>query len=188
MCAQPSLTLPTVSTRNEARANQNDTNGNKLSVADSLVLLQSLKQSRSIWLTKAFLRFSTGSKDKTDQVNPAPPPHTLSLAGSCDVEIGPHLFPQTKIFFVQYQYRQPPPPVASTSVPPRPAAPPAAALTAQHPPPITVSHELHAKVLAAASKDPDLNHILQLASRGGASVSQLRTLGTVIKAIEAGST
>ncbi|CAE6539306.1 unnamed protein product [Rhizoctonia solani] len=179
------FTLPTVSTKNEARANQNDTSGNKCSIADSLVLLQSLKQSRSVWLTKAFLRFSTRSKDKTNQVNPPPPPHSLSLAGSCDLEIGPHLFPQTKIFFVEYQYRQPPPPVATPTQAPPPAPTPAP--VAQHPPPITVSHELHAKVLAAASKDPELNHILQLASRGGASVIQLRTLGTAIKSIEAGT-
>ncbi|CAE6453763.1 unnamed protein product [Rhizoctonia solani] len=184
MFTQPSLTLPTVSTKNEARANQNDTN-NKLSVADSLVLLQSLKQSRSKWLTKAFLRFSTRSKDKSDQVNSAPPPHSLSLAGCCDLEIGPHLFPQTNIFFVQYQYRQPPPPAAAPTPVPPPAPPTPVPVTP--PPPITVSHELHAKVLAAASKDPELNHILQLASRGGASVVQLRALGTAIKAIEAGT-
>ncbi|CAE6432726.1 hypothetical protein ACGC1H_006766 [Rhizoctonia solani] len=186
MFTQPSLTLPTVSTKNEARANQNDTN-NKLSVADSLVLLQSLKQSRSKWLTKAFLRFSTRSKDKADQVNSVPPPHSLSLAGCCDLEIGPHLFPQTNIYFVQYQYRQPPPPAVTSTPAPPALVPPTPAPVAPHPPPITVSHELHAKVLAAASKDPELNHILQLASRGGASVIQLRALGTAIKAIEAGT-
>ncbi|KAJ1301747.1 hypothetical protein OPQ81_008978 [Rhizoctonia solani] len=183
MFTQPPLALPTVFTKNEARASQDDTSGNKLSVADSLVLLQSLKQSRSMWLTKAFLRFSTRSKNKADQVYPAPPPHSLSLAGSCDFEIGPHLFPNTKIFFVQYRYGQTS--VAATTSAPVPVPTPAP--VANHPPPITVSHELHAKVLTAASKDPDLHHILQLASQGRANVTQLRALGTAIKAIEAGT-
>ncbi|CEL57012.1 hypothetical protein RSOLAG1IB_08265 [Rhizoctonia solani AG-1 IB] len=184
MFTQPSLALPTASTKNEARTNQSDISVNKLSIADSLVLLQSLKQSRSKWLSKAFLRFSTSSKEKADQVHPAPPPHSLSLAGNCDLEIGPHLFPQTKIFFVQYRYRQPA--AAAPAASSTPAVPPTPAAT-QRPPPITVSHELHAKVLAAAAKDPTLHHILQLASQGLANVTQLRTLGTAIKAIEAGT-
>ncbi|CAE6444695.1 unnamed protein product [Rhizoctonia solani] len=131
-----------------------------------------------------FLRaIGANTMDKADQVHPAPPPHSLSLSGNCDLEIGPHLFPQTKIFFVQYRYGQPPAPAAvSTPVPPPTPAP-----VAQHPPPITVSHELHAKVLAAASKDPKLHYILQLASQGQANVTQLRILGTAIKAIEAGT-
>ncbi|CAE6496620.1 unnamed protein product [Rhizoctonia solani] len=115
--------------------------------------------------------------------------HCVANTGSSDLELGPHLFPQTKIFFVQYRYGQPPAPAAtSTPVPPPTPVPPAVSTPApQRPPPITVSHELHAKVLAAASKDADLNLILQLASQGRADVTQLRTLGAAIKAIEAGT-
>ncbi|KAG9079795.1 hypothetical protein FRC06_007453, partial [Ceratobasidium sp. 370] len=186
----PSAQLPVVGTRQDAQANQNESRGNKLSVADSLVLLQSLKQSRSIWLTKAFLRFSTRSKNKVDQVHPAPPPHSLSLAGSCDLEIGPHLFPQTNIYFVQYQYTHTPTPAPAPVPVPKPvqAPVPAPAPAATQPvAPITVSHELHAKVLAAAAKDPELQTILQLAAQGRANVAQLRVLGTTIKALEAGT-
>ncbi|KAF8600349.1 hypothetical protein BDV93DRAFT_608745 [Ceratobasidium sp. AG-I] len=188
----PSHALPTSHTKQDALSNQDDTSGSKLSVADSLVLLQSLKQSRSMWLTKAFLRFSTRSKNKADQVVPAPPPHSIYTAGTCDLEIGPHLFPQTKVFFVQYQYGHtstptpvPPPTPAPASAP---IVPPVSTSTSsQHVAPITVSHELHTRVLAAAAKDPELHTILQLAAQGRANVTQLRTLGTTIKAIEAGT-
>ncbi|KAG9086699.1 hypothetical protein FS749_003445 [Ceratobasidium sp. UAMH 11750] len=185
----PSAQLPIVSTKRDAQANQSEGGGNKLSVADSLILLQSLKQSRSIWLTKAFLRFSTRSKNRADQVHPAPPPHSLSLAGSCDLEIGPHLFPQTNIYFVQYQYTHThtPAPVPTPKPVQAPAPTPAPAATQPAAAPITVSHELHAKVLAAAAKDPELQTILQLAAQGRANVAQLRVLGTTIKAIEAGT-
>ncbi|QRW11870.1 hypothetical protein RhiLY_10869 [Ceratobasidium sp. AG-Ba] len=190
----PSVQLPVTNTRRDAYANQKDNGGTKLSVADSLVLLQSLKQSRAAWLTKAFLRFSTRSKNKADQPPQAPPPHTLSLAGICDIEIGPHLFPQTSIYFVQYQYNHsttaaPIPKVTQTPAPPPPSTPTATSTSSQPQPggPITVSHELHAKVLAAAAKDPDLHTILQLAAQGKASVPQLRVLGAAIKAIEAGT-
>ncbi|KAG9128002.1 hypothetical protein FRC07_006362 [Ceratobasidium sp. 392] len=183
----PSAKLPSVNSRQDAQANQND-NGNKLSVADSLVLLQSLKQSRSIWLTKAFLKFSTRSKNKADQVISTPPPHSLALVGSCDFEIGPHLFPQTNIYFVQYQYTHPPVPVPAPKPVPAPAPVHAPTPSATQPvAPITVSHELHAKVLAAAAKDPELHTILQLAAQGRANVAQLRVLGTTIKALEAGT-
>ncbi|KAG8787723.1 hypothetical protein FRC12_015343, partial [Ceratobasidium sp. 428] len=187
----PTAHLPCVNTRQDAQENQNDSKGTKLSVADSLVLLQSLKQSRSIWLTKAFLRFSTRSTNKADQVHPAPPPHTLSLAGTCDLEIGPHLFPQTNIYFVQYQYAHPPAPIPVPKPVPAPISVPAPAPSPTQPvAPITVSHELHAKtlqVLAAAAKDPELKIILDLAGQGRANVTQLRVLGSTIKAIEAGT-
>lgn len=125
-----------------------------------------------MWLTKAFLRFSTRSKNKADQVVPAPPPHSIYTAGTwfvppnlapfisaltelapsySDLEIGPHLFPQTKIFFIQYQYTHPstpaPAPIPTPTPTSAPVAPPVSSSTpAQHVAPITVSHELHTRV------------------------------------------
>jgi hypothetical protein len=52
---------------------------------------------------------------------------------------------------------------------------------------MTTTNHFTLQVLAAAAKDPELNHILQLASQGRANVAQLRTLGSAIKAIEAGT-
>ncbi|KAG8754142.1 hypothetical protein FRC11_006835 [Ceratobasidium sp. 423] len=127
MLTQPPLTLPTVSTKNEAQANQNDTSGSKLSVADSLVLLQSLKQSSS----------------SVYMVNQG----ISALLYSFEGKGGSSEFCPTASFSI-------------------------------------IDWEL---VLAAASKDPELHHILQLASQGRANVTQLRALGTAIKAIEAGT-
>ncbi|KAF8683294.1 hypothetical protein RHS04_01960 [Rhizoctonia solani] len=191
MSTQPPLGLPTVYTKNEARANQSSPGGSKLSIPDrsdpgSITVTQAMSvMSYAFGYVKGVLitHRDYSSIYMADQVHPAPPPHSLSLAGNCDLEIGPHLFPQTKIFFVQYRYRQP----SAPTVTPTPVPPPSTPTATQHPPPITVSHELHAKVLAAAAKDPDLHHVLQLASQGLANVTQLRTLGTAIRAIEAGT-
>ncbi|KAG8740357.1 hypothetical protein FRC10_004396 [Ceratobasidium sp. 414] len=127
------------------------------------------------------------SLEKQGGPSPSSPTTPLPVSG-CDLEIGPHLFPQTNIYFVQYQYTHTPTPVPAPAPKPVQAPAPTPATSAAQPvAPITVSHELHAKVLAAAAKDPELQTILQLAAQGRANVAQLRVLGTTIKALEAGT-
>ncbi|KIM88637.1 hypothetical protein PILCRDRAFT_85206 [Piloderma croceum F 1598] len=88
-------------------SNDADEESELKSVADSLVILQSLRQSREKWLTSTFPKFSSKSRGgKPAQV--VPPPHTIHNRGKCEIEIGPHTFPNTVIFEVHYQYLQPP--------------------------------------------------------------------------------
>jgi hypothetical protein len=62
---------------------------------------------REKWLTSTFPKFSSKSRGgKPAQV--VPPPHTIHNRGRCEIEIGPHIFPNTVIFEVHYQYLQPP--------------------------------------------------------------------------------
>lgn len=61
---------------------------------------------RDKWLNATFPKFSSKSRGgKPAEV--VPPPHTIHNRGRCDIEIGPHIFPDTVIFEVHYQYLQP---------------------------------------------------------------------------------
>ncbi|KDQ19873.1 hypothetical protein BOTBODRAFT_169919 [Botryobasidium botryosum FD-172 SS1] len=80
------------------------------SVQDSLILLQSLRQSRQYWLTSAFTKFSSRTRAKS-AVEIVQPPHTVNLLGKCTIELGPILFPETKFFEIRYA------PPAPTSLP-----------------------------------------------------------------------
>ncbi|TFK30876.1 hypothetical protein FA15DRAFT_751868 [Coprinopsis marcescibilis] len=72
------------------------------SVADSCVLAQSLKQSREKWLHHTFPKFQTKLRNKASSDIPEPLPHTIQTKGRCDIEIGPHIFPETIVYEVNY--------------------------------------------------------------------------------------
>ncbi|KAG8904437.1 hypothetical protein FRB99_001772 [Tulasnella sp. 403] len=71
-----------------------------LSINDSLVMLQSLNQSRQMWLKTAFAKFKATSVASGS--DPQRSAHTISTLGTCDLEVGPHVFPETKFFEVTY--------------------------------------------------------------------------------------
>lgn len=84
---------------------------------NSFVLLKSLKQcefkitilqisslcflARDRWLHSTFPKFSTKTRGhKAPEI--VQPPHTIQPRGRCDIEIGPHLFPDTILYEVNY--------------------------------------------------------------------------------------
>ncbi|THH19034.1 hypothetical protein EW146_g2045 [Bondarzewia mesenterica] len=100
----------------EADSSDEDGSSDLKSVADSLVVVNSLKQSRANWLSSMFPKFSSKSRGgKTSEASP--PPHTIKPLGKCDLEVGPHIFLDTAIYEVHYL-----PIVPGTSRPPQPAA------------------------------------------------------------------
>ncbi|PPQ64483.1 hypothetical protein CVT26_002022 [Gymnopilus dilepis] len=72
------------------------------SVADSFVLLKSLKQSRDRWLFHTFPKFSSRGRGSKAADVPTPAPHTINNRGKCNLEIGPHIFHDTIFYEVQY--------------------------------------------------------------------------------------
>ena len=100
-------------------------------LSTSSVLLLSLKQcicsilypkltltnlsltARDKWLSSTFPKFSSKARGgKPAEIVPLP--HTIQTRGRCDIEIGPHIFPDTIIFEVHYL---PPQPTASAAKP-----------------------------------------------------------------------
>lgn len=58
---------------------------------------------RQRWLfAPPFLKFPKSSRVKPG-IDTKQPPHTTNYIGTCDVEIGPHVFLQTKIYEVNYK-------------------------------------------------------------------------------------
>ncbi|KDR85433.1 hypothetical protein GALMADRAFT_234306, partial [Galerina marginata CBS 339.88] len=183
------------------------------SVAESFVLLKSLKQSRDRWLYNTFPKFSSkGRGNKAPEVAP-PPNNTIQNRGKCDVEIGPHLFADTIFYEVHYlsssfptssqnptsnPYWQstvpygssyslttPSNPIPSTSaaVPPSQpeiiSTPLISSLTSE----ASITPGLIHQVNVAASTNPILSNLLQLAAAGLASEAQLKTLGLLIQSL-----
>ncbi|RDB28711.1 SWR1 complex subunit swc3 [Hypsizygus marmoreus] len=181
------------------------------SIPESCVLLHSLRQSREKWLTSMFPRFSIRSRGgKTSDQAPQPPPHTIQTRGKCDLEIGPHTFPDTVFYEVHYlspqthlpslpgyayqpqnsswqaktpygAYAQP----TSTNVAPtsfeleKSSTPLISSLTAV----TTITPALINQVNSAASSNPILANLLQLAAAGKATAEQLKTLGLLIQSL-----
>lgn len=80
------------------------------SVADSLLVFHSLKQSRSNWLSSTFPKFS--SKSRGGKVSDTvPPPHTIKSLGKFDFQVGPHIFPDTSVYEAHYLNSTPVPPL-----------------------------------------------------------------------------
>ncbi|TFY79455.1 hypothetical protein EWM64_g4559 [Hericium alpestre] len=176
------------------------------SVADSLVIANSLKQSRLNWLSSTFPKFSSKARGgKTSDATP--PPHTIRTLGKCDLVIGPHVFTGTTLHEVhylpayvvaprapygssaygqygQYSYGNPPLPASSPIDKPKVPSPPSAFSPAFGD--AAISQELIAQVNTAAVSNPILARHLQLAAAGAATPEQLKTLGVLIQSLAAG--
>ncbi|KAM6498523.1 hypothetical protein JOM56_006471 [Amanita muscaria] len=174
------------------------------SVADSAVLVRSLRQSRERWLLSTFPKFSgktRHTKVPIPDAPPPPPPHTIQMRGRCNVEIGPHIFSDTIFYEVHYLPTQTPTSSYST---PRPyptswqATTPYASSYLQSSSlsasqqasnsiaPLeltTVTPALINQVNSAASSNPILANLLQLAAAGTATKDQLKTLGLLIQSL-----
>ncbi|GLB35924.1 hypothetical protein LshimejAT787_0302120 [Lyophyllum shimeji] len=180
----------------------------KRSIAESCVLVHALRQSRERWLFSTFPRFSTKSRGAkaADQV---PPPHTIQTRGKCDLEIGPHIFPDTIFYEVHYlpsqanlgagySYQpstaswqsktpygasvQPGPTTAVVSNPhelDKSSTPLISSLSEV----TTITPALINQVNSAAASNPVLANLLQLAAAGMATPEQLKTLGLLIQSL-----
>jgi len=184
---------------------------------------------REKWLTSTFPKFSSKARgSKPAEV--VPPPHTIHNRGRCDIEIGPHTFPNTVIFEVHYQYLQPPAskpmylyqpsalgqtsswqtttpygslpytpygqrppePLSASPVPTPPASTEVAVSQKSSAPllsslgsSVSITPALISQVNSAATSNPTLANLLQLAASGKAAPEQLKTLGLLIQSLAA---
>lgn len=149
---------------------------------------------RERWLLKTFPKFSSRSRNNKE---PAPPSHTIQTRGTCNVKIGPHVFLDTVFYEVHYlppQGYQP----SSFSNQPQAANPywqstsytthSAASGNGNQessldslPASIALTPKLIQQVNSAASSNPILANLLQLAAAGNATQDQLKTLGLLIQ-------
>ncbi|KZT02473.1 uncharacterized protein LAESUDRAFT_661897, partial [Laetiporus sulphureus 93-53] len=159
------------------------------SIPDSLIVLQSLKQSRNKWLTSLLPKFSAKARGgKPPDV--VPPPHTIKAHGRYDMKIGPHVFSNTAFYEVHYLPQEPGVPASYGQS----GAPMSTAMTqsaySQSPSSSNssamnaiVTPDMVSEVNAAALSNPTLNNLLQLAASGRATAEQLRTLGLLVQSL-----
>ncbi|OCH86044.1 hypothetical protein OBBRIDRAFT_783868 [Obba rivulosa] len=174
------------------------------SVPDSLVLLQSLRQSRNKWLSSAFPKFSAKARGGRP-AEVVPPPHTIKAHGRFDVIIGPHTLANTAFYEVHYIPQSPagsaagtPAPIQGASAMPHVpsssnAAPQAStSVGAQSTASQVLSSlgvdtfvtpSLIAQVNAASLSNPTMSRLLQRAASGLASADELKTLGLLIQSL-----
>ncbi|KAF8898985.1 hypothetical protein BD779DRAFT_1666734 [Infundibulicybe gibba] len=189
-------------------ATEQASDGNDKSIPESFVILQSLKQSRDVWLSSTFPKFSSKARGKAAGF-PAPPPHTIQNRGKCDLEIGPHIFPDTTFYEVHYLHPQsqvasipryapttsqwqsaPGPHIPYAQSQPSQPAQAAQEASMSTTPLISsiastslITPTLISQVNLAASTNPILANLLQLAAAGGATPEQLKTLGLLIQSL-----
>ncbi|KAI0669752.1 hypothetical protein C8Q78DRAFT_1037668 [Trametes maxima] len=152
-------------------------------VSESLVVLQSLRQSRSKWVTTLFPKFSV----KTRGGRPAevtPPPHTTKAYGKYDLLIGPHVFPDTAMYEVHYL------PLNDTTVSQSPPVQSAGSSSVQtslssvpFPSGTYVTPAMSSKVLSVAKEDQTLANLLNAVVKRTATDDQVRTLGYLIQSM-----
>ncbi|KAG6879850.1 hypothetical protein C0992_010519 [Termitomyces sp. T32_za158] len=184
----------------ELEGAENDKEG-KRSISESCVLIQALRQSRDKWLYSTFPRFSSKVRGgKTTE--PAPPPHTIQTRGKCDLEIGPHIFSDTTFYEVHYLPSQPSSTAGLISQTPKaqtalsqPRTIPengvknpeigrsSGTLASNFTSVATITPALINQVNSAASSNPTLANLLQLAAAGLATPDQLKTLGLLIQSL-----
>ncbi|KAJ3750700.1 hypothetical protein DFH05DRAFT_1518869 [Lentinula detonsa] len=154
------------------------------SIAESHIFAFSLQRSREKWLTSVFPKF-TGKAKKGSKVAPntssAPPPHDLQFRGKCEVEIGPHIFPNTTFHEALYL------PTFSNQAPS--ATSYGGFSTTSFTPstfePTIATPALIDQINAAAATNPILASLLQLASAGQATQDQLQMLSVTIRSLAA---
>ncbi|KAG7090812.1 hypothetical protein E1B28_009896 [Marasmius oreades] len=149
----------------------------------NLVLLHSLRQSREKWISSAFPKFSStarqtskSSKNPNQTQTPNSPPHTIQSRGKCDLAIGPHIFYDTMFYEVHYLQQ-------STSY--YSSAYSSILSPSVNPATMMITPEVVNQVNSAASSNPTLANLLQLAAAGKASPDQLKTLGLLVQSLAA---
>ncbi|RPD55880.1 hypothetical protein L227DRAFT_579360 [Lentinus tigrinus ALCF2SS1-6] len=161
-------------------------------IPESLVVLQSLRQSRSKWITSMFPKFSSrGRGTKVPEVTP--PPHTIKAHGKYDLTIGPHVFSGTAIYEVHYLLEADP----SATLGPAVQSTQGSALTypgttgSQASTPLVnvpsisyVTPALSSQVAIASQSNPILANLLNAVINRTATDDQVKTLGLLIQSLE----
>lgn len=158
---------------------------------------------RDKWLREMFPKFSSRGKGGK-QPDVVPPPHTIYNRGRCTLQIGPHSFADTTIFEVHYRllpvavsqpttfvYQSAPasslPQVAHPSQPSSSLSSPSSAepneLLSSLSSTLPVPPGLVTQVNSAATSNPTLSNLLQLAASGRATQDQLKSLGVLIQSL-----
>ncbi|KAM5530513.1 hypothetical protein V8D89_015829 [Ganoderma adspersum] len=162
------------------------------SVAESLVLLQSLRQSRTKWVTSMFPKFSTKTRGKAAEITP--PPHTIKAHGKYDLHIGPHTFSGTAVYEVHYlpsadqhsggpeaQSTQSTPSSSYSAVPTYPQASQSSSSSSSS---SYVTPALSSRVATAAQTDPILANLLSAVINRTATAEQVKRLGVLVRQLE----
>ncbi|KAI9065887.1 hypothetical protein FKP32DRAFT_1708437 [Trametes sanguinea] len=162
-------------------------------ISESLVVLQSLRQSRNAWLSTIFPKFSVKARGGRP-AEVTPPPHTTKAHGKYDIHIGPHVFSNTAIYEVHYL---PPPPThvadgghTTHQAPPGSSVPGPSSSGVQtslssvaFPTGTYVTPALSSKVAEAAQTDPVLANLLNAVINRTATEQQVKTLGYLIQSL-----
>ncbi|KAJ3872475.1 hypothetical protein F5051DRAFT_154037 [Lentinula edodes] len=144
-----------------------------------LEMVLKLLIARERWLTSVLPKFSSKVKKgfKAGSDTSSPPPHSLHLRGKCEVQIGPHIFPNTTfyeaIYLPTYHSNQG---LNSTSY---------ASTTPSALEPTMATPALIDQINAAAATNPILASLLQLANAGQATPDQLHMLSITIRSLAA---
>ncbi|KAI0756852.1 hypothetical protein C8Q80DRAFT_1130817 [Daedaleopsis nitida] len=134
------------------------------SVPDSLVVLQSLRQSRSKWVTSTFSKFSTKARgSKVQEV--VPPPHSIKAHV--------HYLPDVNSSGSESQTN-----TGSSSQPP-PSTPSVPLTSLSY-----VSPALSSKVAIASKSNPVLANLLNAVINRTATDDQIKTLGLLIQSLD----
>ncbi|KAI0094309.1 hypothetical protein BDY19DRAFT_912188 [Irpex rosettiformis] len=158
-------------------------------LADSLVILQSLKQSREKWLTSAFPKFS-GRARGSKQPEVKAPPHSVRSHNKFELSVGPHIFSNTRLYEIHYPPEQPIPIPSSTSASSSfaPEIASSSSLSDVNPAPQTrfkdfITPTLLEHVTQAATTDPILHNLLTLAQKNQLSEEQRLTLAAFVRSL-----
>ncbi|KAI0328520.1 hypothetical protein GY45DRAFT_998593 [Cubamyces sp. BRFM 1775] len=161
------------------------------SVAESQVVLQSLRQCKRLHRGYIFPRFSVKTRgSKAAEVTP--PPHTTKAHGKFDLHVGPHVFANTAIFEVHYLPTTPSAVTGGSQASPQHSNIPSASTSGVQsslssvafPSGTYVTPALSAKVTNAAQTDPVLANLLNAVINRTANEQQVKTLGYLIQSLD----
>ncbi|GAA5927670.1 uncharacterized protein JCM15063_005961 [Sporobolomyces koalae] len=136
-----------------------------------LSILDSLHASRQSLLKSALPPFNPANQPQLQH-----PPHVLTHFSTTTVTIGPHSFPRTKFYLVEWT--TPHFPHASRPIPPTPPPPPAKPTPAA---PQAITPSLIQRLNAASLTDPALAALLRRAATGQATPDELNGLSKKIE-------
>lgn len=193
------------SAREEQVSLSQDTDHGKLSLESSLVLLQSLRQSRLVHLTALLPHLSTRHRTSTKYhpsptghpfpggLDPSTTSHSLIHLGRADVRVGPLIFPKTRFGEVRVegslQDVKGPTFIKTTgkAVTKKEEKPSANVPQAKDGSPSAayIDDEVVKAVSVAAQKDAKLQALLHTAANGKASPEELRELSKFIQLVSA---
>ncbi|KAI0361455.1 hypothetical protein OH77DRAFT_1392094 [Trametes cingulata] len=170
---------------------RNAESGDLKSVPESLVVLQSLRQSRNKWASTMFPKFSVKSRGGR-AAGVVPPPHTTKAHGKFDLHVGPHIFSDTAVYEVHYLPSAEPQDSDETQpLLPPPSVPHASSSNVQtfltsipFPSGTYVTPDLASKVALAAQTNPVLANLLSAVIKRTATEHQVKTLGYLIQSFE----